>query len=88
MVEIRPNNNVEPEMTLKEKFIYIGEKRKGLSLTRALLESLHYEYDAFFKENDLEDLRYKIDCDEYNNTIQFTPIRKIDKLAIRGLLSM
>jgi len=88
MVEVRPNNNIEPEMTFKEKFIYIGEKRKDLILTRVLLEDLHNEYDLFFKENDLEDLRYKIDCDIHNNTIQFTPIRKIDKLAIRGILSL
>ena len=92
MAEIRIPSNLNTELlspkSPREKFIQIGQSVIGESLTPALIQSLYYEYEEFFNQHDLSELKFKIDFDSPNNSITFVPLRNIDKLALVGLLTL
>ena len=73
---------------LKTEFNAISERVIGKPLTQVMVEELYNKYDELFKEFELQDLQFTIKLDEYEHMINFNPIRNIDKLAIKGILSL
>ena len=73
---------------LREEFLNIKEKFLYETCTRQLLEEMNYHYSSIFRDNGLEDLRFKLEYNDKYNGVNFIPIRPIDKLAIEGILAM
>ena len=88
MEEVKTQNNLISELSFKDEFIQIGEKRKQTMLTKEVVEELYHEYDFLLEKHDVKDLEYRIDFDKSNQIVTFVPIRKIDKLAMKSLLTL
>ena len=88
MAELRRPSNINAERKdLKTEFLLIGERRKGEHLTQIVMEELYYEYSELFKLFDMSELNFNL-AQTNNGEIEFTPIRTIDKLAIRGIITL
>ena len=88
MAEVKINNTQTRERNLKKEFILIGESKTGMALTPKMIEQLYHEYDELFEFFELKDIKYTIVSDSYSKTVIFNPLRNIDKLAIKGILSL
>ncbi len=85
--EIKITSNFNIQFTsLKEEFLKIQNDYKGKQLTHSTLQEIDIRYDTLFRYFGLEDLQYQIKHDG-NGIISFTPIKKIDQYAIKGILS-
>lgn len=73
---------------LKLEFIKIGESKKQEMSSPEVLLDLKNEYEKLFLEFSLEDIRFNLTFDVENQTVNFNPARNIDKLAIKGILSL
>lgn len=71
---------------LKAEFVAIQNDAIGKPLTMVLMQELDYKYRDLFEYFGLRDLQYRLT--KGNESIQFTPIRPIDELAIAGILGL
>lgn len=76
------------ERDIKQEFLDLIYKYKGCSMTEFTIFHMNIEFEYFFMNNDLKDLKYHIEVLKETKTIKFIPERMIDKLTIRGLLSL
>ena len=88
MEEIKAPNNLKEELSLGQEFVQISQNMVGKPLDEHAVGELYNEYDAFFFRNNLQDFMFKIDYDISKNYVTFVPLRKIDQLALRGLLTL
>lgn len=69
---------------LKKELIKINEDVVGEMLTKIKLEEFYMRYQQLFDMFELKELQWNLKI--VNNTLLFTPIREIDKYAIKGIL--
>lgn len=86
MVEIINDNNIfNKEISKKEEFLSIKQRYVGCPMTQQTLQNMHTDFLFFFKKWDLEDFHYNI-IKTSDHSLQFNPIREIDRLALIGIL--
>ena len=82
---------------LKKEFLRIKERYLSKILTQETTDCIWHEYKELFYDFNLDELKFSIllkDCPDKkiifnpSGEIIFNPIREIDKLAIKGILSL
>lgn len=71
---------------LKNKFTELRFINKPF--TTEIIEEIRQEFENLFIYFDLEDLQWRLTGNPETGIISFTPIRKIDELAVRGIISL
>lgn len=73
---------------LRRDFLAIREKYLCQSMTKDNIERMNNEFRQLFNYFNLSDLEFYLKKDSENSIIIFEPIRQIDKLAVKGILSL
>ncbi len=57
------------------------------AMSPSTLEHMQYEISSLFEFYEMKDLLYTFTSDEQRQRVSISPIRQIDKYALKGLLS-
>jgi len=79
-------SNTANDASIKHDFLRVSEFYLLYPNTQEVREKIYREYFNFFTKWDLNDLQYNI-VKKDDHCLEFKPVRKIDELAILGILN-
>lgn len=85
-IDINHNRYSNMSNSLKESFLSILDNYLILHKPKKLiLSEIYYRFDELFRTYNLPEFQYRIEF--IDNKINFLPLREIDKLAFKGMMS-
>lgn len=78
---------MKSDKELKEEFLAIGEKYVGAMMCIHTIYSIDNDYEQFFKENDLSDVKFTVEVSDCGTMVNIVPLNTMSRFVIRGILN-
>lgn len=78
---------MKEDKELREEFLAIRDKYIGAMICVDTIYRIDSEYERFFIENDMRDVKFKIEVSDKGGVIELVPLNTMSRFVIRGILN-
>lgn len=78
---------MKSDKELREEFLAIRDKYIGAMMSIETIYSIDTEYEQFFQENDMRDVKFKVEVSDCGTMVSVTPLNTMSRFVIRGILN-
>lgn len=78
---------MKSDKELREEFLAIRDKYIGTMMSIETIYSIDTEYEQFFQENDMRDVKFKVEVSDCGSMVSVTPLNTMSRFVIRGILN-